>query len=164
MILAARLSALAWCILCTSTLAAQDAATTCLAYEPDTVTISGTLVRRTYPGPPNYESLERGDKPETHFYLVPVTSLCTRSGAEPDINPRKSDIKLVQLVVDSAGHTQLRPYLDTLVTLRGTLFSAITGHHHAPLLLRVLNDRMTPDDVRSNQRLHLMRAPSMTSD
>ncbi len=37
----------------------------CLSYEPNIVTLSGTLVRKTFPGPPNYESVKKGDKPES---------------------------------------------------------------------------------------------------
>jgi hypothetical protein len=36
----------------------------CLSYEPAVVTLSGTLVRKTFPGPPNYKSVKKGDKPE----------------------------------------------------------------------------------------------------
>ena len=33
-------------------------------YEPKVVTLSGTLLTRSYPGPPNYESVINGDRPE----------------------------------------------------------------------------------------------------
>lgn len=110
--------------------AARD---TCLPYAPHTVSITGTLERRTYPGRPNYgESPD--DERETHFYVVPDAPLCT--GWDPDsVYGRHSGVRLVQLVLDSAGYASGRPYLNTRVRATGTLFGWHTGHHHAPLLL-----------------------------
>jgi len=97
-------------------------------------------VRKTFPGPPNYESIQEGDEPETGFYLEVSAGLCTV--ASPDSmnndNGAFSDVRLVQLVLDAAGYSHLRPQLGRQVTLRGTLFAHFTGHHHAPLLLWVL--------------------------
>lgn len=36
----------------------------CARYEPAVTEISGKLVLRDYPGPPNFESIEAGDQPE----------------------------------------------------------------------------------------------------
>ena len=106
----------------------------CLRYEPDTVAIAGILTRKTFPGRPNYESVKEGDEPETGFFLeVPVSP-----DSADDNNGSLHDIRLVQLVLDSAGYARLNPRLGRQVTLRGTLFAAFTGHHHAPLLLRVV--------------------------
>jgi hypothetical protein len=44
----------------------------------------------------------------------------------------------VQLILNREGYGRLRPYVGRRVTLRGTLSGAITGHHHAPLLLTVI--------------------------
>ena len=111
---------------------------TCLRYGPDTVRVSGTLQRLTFPGPPNYEDVQTGDEPETGFYLAPAVPLCAAGGRdEVDGGPR-ADVRLVQLVLDSAGYAALRPALGRAVALRGTLFPSHTGHHHAPVLLDVL--------------------------
>ena len=37
----------------------------CLLYEPQIVSLAGTLRRKTFPGRPNYESVARGDEAET---------------------------------------------------------------------------------------------------
>jgi len=42
----------------------------CLNYEPSVVKVRGKLVIRTLPGPPEYESMEKGDKPETYCFLL----------------------------------------------------------------------------------------------
>jgi hypothetical protein len=101
--------------------------------------VEGLLERRTYPGPPNYESTANGDEAETGFYLKPPSPLCVRAGADSSLNPAQSDVADVQLELDSAGYARLRPSLGQDVSLRGTLSAAISGHHHAPLLLMVVS-------------------------
>ena len=50
-------------------------ASSCLAgnaivtYEPEIVELVGTLDLQTFPGPPNYDSIQKGDDIERHFYL-----------------------------------------------------------------------------------------------
>jgi len=104
----------------------------CVHMDKDTVAITGRLERRTYPGPPNYESVKTGDAAETGFYLVLAAPICSQPGATAG---GKRNVRLVQLVLDQRGYDSLRPRLGKSVTLRGTMFEAITGHHHAPLLL-----------------------------
>lgn len=110
----------------------------CLTYQ-DTVEVRGILRREIHPGPPNYESVAGGDAEETGFYVhlaETVCTLATRGSPDPGEEPLDS-VRRVQLVLDSVGYARLRPQLDHQVTVRGTLFSAFTGHHHAPLLLQV---------------------------
>jgi len=117
----------------------QTQSPTCLRYEPGTVDVTGTLTRMTFPGRPNYASIKEGDEPESGFYLQLSTAICTIGSADSanDNNGSLEGIHLVQLVLDSAGYTRLRPQLGRKITLRGTLFAALSGHHHAPVLLRV---------------------------
>lgn len=113
----------------------QQARVTCLPYEPDTVRISGTLTRRMFYGPPGFGEDPKHDQKEVGFYLEPAAPLCTVASQD---NEAKDRVRLVQLVLDSAGYARLRPRLGRSVTLRGTLFAAITGHHHTPILLIVV--------------------------
>ncbi|HEV7715064.1 MAG TPA: hypothetical protein VGO53_05695, partial [Steroidobacteraceae bacterium] len=53
-------------------------ATAC-AVENDEILVTGALSRETFAGPPNYESVDKGDKAETYWILTlrePVV-LCT---------------------------------------------------------------------------------------
>jgi len=108
----------------------------CVSYEPAIVSLSGHLERRTYPGPPNYESIKNGDEPEVGFYLTLPQPLCTLAGDSnaPDEYPQQG-VTLVQLVLDKAGYDKLQSSLDRKVTLQGGLSASFNGHHHAPLLL-----------------------------
>ena len=38
-------------------------------YQPTRVALTGVLFLKTFPGPPNYESIKRGDRPERGWYL-----------------------------------------------------------------------------------------------
>jgi len=111
----------------------------CLRYEPEVVAVTGVLTRKVFPGPPNYESIQQGDQEETGFYLEPSSPVCMMGSRNPakDDNGPIAEVRLIQLVLDSVGYARLRPHLGQQITLRGQLFAAFTGHHHAPLLLAV---------------------------
>ena len=113
--------------------AVVNKASECFKYEPSTVILSGILERRTYPGPPNYEDIKKGDIPETGFYLLLNNPICTVGGVE--MNVPQENVSLVQLVLDENNYDKLRPYLGKVIKLKGSLFARMTGHHHAPLLL-----------------------------
>lgn len=119
-----------------SVASAQTTRTGCLPYEPDTVRVSGVLARHTYYGAPGFGEDPKRDDQEVGFYLDLTTPLCTRAGSD-DVDIAKSGIRRIQLVLDQAGYDRLRPFLGKNVSLRGTLFGAITGHHHTPILLSV---------------------------
>ncbi|WP_374354427.1 DUF4431 domain-containing protein [Chitinimonas sp.] len=107
----------------------------CLSYRQP-VALSGKLQRLTFAGPPNFESVARGDAAETGFYLKLGQPVCTTGNPDDDemYLPQRG-VALVQLVLDTQGYAALRPYLDQSISLQGRLFAQHTGHHHAPLLL-----------------------------
>ena len=109
---------------------------TCIRYEPDTVHVTGQLTRKTFYGAPGFGDDPKHDEKETGFYLELSSPICTQPGAD-DVDTAKTGIRIVQLVLDSAGYARLRPFVGQRVTLKGTLFGAISGHHHAPVLLDV---------------------------
>jgi hypothetical protein len=115
----------------------------CFRYEPDAVNITGTLARHMFYGAPGFGEDPEHDEKETGFYLELAVPLCTVA-EQDDIDRPLTGIRRVQLVLDAAGYARLRPFLGRRVTLRGTLFGAITAHHHTPVLLDVL----TPVQVK----------------
>ena len=118
-------------------LLAQGTHPGCLRYEPDTVGVTGTLARHMYYGAPGYGEDPKHDEKEVGFYLDLARPICMASGGD-DVNVAKTGIARIQLVLDEKGYARLRPFLGKRITLRGTLFGAITGHHHTPVLLSVL--------------------------
>jgi hypothetical protein len=115
--------------------AAAPADAACLRYEPDTVRITGSLARHVFYGQPGFGEDAKHDANEVGLYLELAAPVCTLATAD---NESKSGVRQVQLVLDSAGYSRLRPAIGKTITLRGTVFAAITGHHHSPILLQVL--------------------------
>lgn len=112
----------------------------CYPYEPKTVSLTGTLVRETFPGPPGYTSVKEGDEPETYFLLKFSSPICTRVPAGNKFDSPEKAVAIMQLVfMDNAAdfYKDLRPYLGKRVRCTGKLFSVQTGHHHTPVLLQV---------------------------
>ncbi len=120
-----------------NTLGAQGNTPACLQYEPDTVQLSGTLARHMYYGAPGFGEDPAHDQREVGFYLDLPRPVCMVAGAN-DVDVPKSGIRRVQLILDEQGYARLRPFVGKRVALRGTLLGAFTGHHHTPVLLRVL--------------------------
>jgi len=110
----------------------------CLSYEPVVVTINGTLVRKTFPGPPNYESAKKGDKLETSWFLdLPAKVCVTEDSAEPDLNPKQGAVREIQLVLQPEQYVQHKQLVGKKVIATGTLFGKHTAHHHTPVLLTI---------------------------
>ena len=107
----------------------------CFRAYVDTVALTGVVGRRTFPGAPNFESTRRGDRAEQGLYLSLPKAICT---IDDSVAGPKSNVQLVQLILDSAGRAFLQNRLGHRVTMRGTLFAAHTGHHHADLLFTVI--------------------------
>jgi hypothetical protein len=59
---------------------ATPAKSDCLSYEPSRVSIQGALNRVIFPGPPNFQDVERGDKPEPYFVLQLQQPVCVDKG------------------------------------------------------------------------------------
>src|SRR5215470_13099408 len=103
----------------------------CLPYEPSVVELTGTLIRETFPGPPNYESAQHGDAPEVYWLLRLSRPICVDADkTEPGLNPEQKDVRRIQLVFsDAKVYKTQRALLGKGVLARGTLFGAHTGHH-----------------------------------
>jgi hypothetical protein len=106
----------------------------CLSYEPDTVSVTGTLTRRMFYGAPGFGEDPTHDAKESGFYLELARPICM-SNRDDEVDVPKNGVRLVQVLLDQSGYDRLRRSLGHRVTLRGILTGAINGHHHAPVLL-----------------------------
>ena len=109
----------------------------CLSYEPDMVAVSGIIRTETFPGPPNYEAVAKGDSPEIFWILVLDKPVCVEAGQNDALNESESEITEMQMILDSKQYSVFRQYLSLRVMVKGTLFHAHTGHHHTRVLIRV---------------------------
>jgi hypothetical protein len=119
--------------------AAPDGITkTCLSFEPAVDSIIGTLVRKTFPGPPNYESVQAGDQAETGWYVTLAQPVCFAGTSTNGPNSRDiAAVHLVQLVLTHGEYKSHAGLVGKHVKVTGTFFAAQTGHHHAPVLVQV---------------------------
>lgn len=111
-------------------LAASNAANAkCLPGQPATVRLTGVLERVTFPGPPNYESVQSGDAPETYYVLRLPAQICVLDSDQSVISADR-----LQLFLEPKQYDVFRPQLGKRITLPGELWPAETGHHHTPLM------------------------------
>jgi hypothetical protein len=89
--------------------------------------------------PPNYESIRKGDRPETAWILQLDAEVCIeQSKQDPLLDSAHQGIRKVQLVF--LRDTRAPNYEQSVtkrVTAKGTLFGAHTEHHRTDVLLTV---------------------------
>ena len=126
---------------------APAATAACLSYT-DRVTLTGKLVIRTFPGPPNYQDVLRGDDPEVHWLVLLDRPQCVDTHPDPKRSSTMAgydsfdSVDLVFGCCDAGFEltreqlNRYRPLAGKRVTVSGTLYDAFTAHHRAPLLLQ----------------------------
>lgn len=113
----------------------------CLRYEPHKVSLTGEVVARRMPGPPNYRNVARGDYPETVHFLELAEPFCVIGDRGSRTNKKtRFDVSEVQL----AGDDALGRHVGDAVRARGTLFGAHMPYHRTDVVLRVEAIRPTP--------------------
>lgn len=110
----------------------------CLAYEPEVVQLIGTITKKTFPGPPNYRSIRKGDKPETYWVLQLPDTVCTQATGD---NDAEDAVTQLQLILNGKQYARYKKFIGRKVSVTGKLSHAITGHHHTPVLMEVTEIR-----------------------
>jgi hypothetical protein len=98
--------------------------------------LTGKVIRKTFPGRPNYDSTAAGDESETVWVLHLAYPICLTEG-EGGINEAEKGINTLQLVLSSDQYKVYKDKVGKFVTAKGTLFHSHTGHHHTKVLLTV---------------------------
>jgi hypothetical protein len=104
-------------------------------YEPRMTELTGTLYQKIYPGPPEYSSIEDGDMPESPLFLTltePVDVALAELEEEP-VNQPEQGVREIQIVFENENPPE--ELWNRGINVKGTLFSAITGHHHRRVLM-----------------------------
>ncbi len=118
----------------------QDAPRTdWLSYEPAVVEVTGVIKRQTFPGPPEYESVAKGDEAETCWILHLSQIVCVKAdGIKDSINDEtEAGITELQLNLDEDQYAKYKKLVGKHVKVTGTLYHSINGHHHTTVLLTV---------------------------
>jgi hypothetical protein len=116
-------------------------------YQPEKATLTGKLFLKTFPGPPNYESVRNGDYPERGWYLKldkKIDVIINEKKRVPenigDENEKAVDVIQLALPYGEKYEEYKKKKnfkVGARVKLSGTLFRRFTGHHHARVLLSV---------------------------
>lgn len=115
-----------------------NTAKACLSFEPAVESVVGTLVRRTFPGPPNYEDVRTGDQAEMGWYVTLARPVCFAGRPGDEASSKDiADVNFVQLVLTHGEYKTHAGLIGKHVRVTGTFFAAQTGHHHAPVLVQV---------------------------
>lgn len=96
-------------------------------------TVSGKLTSRMFAGPPNYESIAKGDAKEGALILELPRPMCANDGEFIDGSTKFDRVHVSSSI--PALLTVLNAAVGRQVTIRGEAFGAHTGHHRAPLVL-----------------------------
>ena len=110
-----------------ATLHAESITEHCKSAADSKAVFSGTLTKRTYPGRPNYESIENGDEAELVYVLRLLNKTCIMF--EGHSSEYIDEVQVINHRVDISG------FLSQDVSLHGESFEAHTGHHHTRVIL-----------------------------
>jgi uncharacterized protein DUF4431 len=108
-----------------------------LHYAPEKVTLKGTLVFRTFYGPPNYGENPRTDSKETQSILLLDDAFAVVGDKQDPFNETERGVSRVTLVFSNPIPHSVRYYLKRRVTVEGTLFHGFNGHHRTKILITV---------------------------
>lgn len=95
-------------------------------------TVSGELAVQIFAGPPNYESIAKGDAEEKALILELPRRLCANDGEFIDGTTKFDRVHVSSRI--PALLDVLNAAVGRRVTIQGEAFGAHTGHHRAPLV------------------------------
>lgn len=131
--------------LTTTTCVAEAGGCVELHYDPVPVRLTGKVSMRIFAGPPNYESIPQGDRPESVWILGLSNSVCVSPLATDKENETATNVRELQLVfVEGSAYKQVRRFYSKRVVVTGKLFSAQSAHHHKKVLVEVVGIRSAP--------------------
>jgi hypothetical protein len=104
------------------------------------VAFAGSISRATFPGRPNYSSIDDGDEPETVWILTIATPNCVVAESMEDGKPyevAKSTTRFQLVFTDAKAYERHKSLVENRALIRGQLFVGHTGHHHTKALIEV---------------------------
>lgn len=107
--------------------------------------LEGRLTHVIFPGPPEYQDVQRGDTPEPGYLLKLPSPICIKGDDNADPNLQFDEVHLVS-TEKTEIEMQLLTNLDVIVGLTGQM-SAVTGHHHRPLVAWVDETSVADDET-----------------
>ncbi len=116
----------------------------CLSYEPEVVTLRGSVIYRTF--------TDASDRAERVALLLLDEPICVEGKPGDDLNVSEGDQVVVHLNADHSRFGIEKELSGKRISATGTLYHAHTAHHHAALVLTLqkfsvenLNSEMQTD-------------------
>ncbi len=112
-----------------------------LRYEPAVVRLRGNVSLQDFAGPPNFESVEHGDRLERVWILHLKESIRVVASPGDKLFFTQGNVKEVQILCREECMEKVSLSEGKELFLVGTLYAAHTGHHHKSLLMNVLSEK-----------------------
>ena len=107
----------------------------CLAQDPASVNLSGVIEKRTLPGPPNYISVGRGDRPETVYFIDLDEPICVSGNPASRRNSKShAGVEEIQLTGEPG---RAKTAVGKHVRITGKLSTAQTANDRTPVVVSV---------------------------
>lgn len=120
-------------------------ADSCYHYRPAPVSLTGRLIQRTLPGPPNYQSIKRGDRPQVVDLLILDAPLCTTPDYKDSPNTDAFQGQdTVQVRRAEATWREVRRLSGRRVVVTGTLAEWALGPDRTPVIIDPTEVRPVP--------------------
>ena len=120
-------------------------ADSCYHYRPASVSLTGRLVQRTLPGPPNYQSIKRGDRPQVVDLLILEAPICTIPDYKDSPNTDAFQGQdTVQVRRAEATWREVRRLTGRRVVVTGTLAEWALGPDRTPVVIDPTEVRPAP--------------------
>jgi hypothetical protein len=124
-------------------LARPGVADSCYHYRPASVSLTGRLIQRTLPGPPNYQSIARGDRPQVVDLLILDLPICTIPDYKDSPNTDAFQGQdTIQVRRAESTWREVRRFSGRRVVVTGTLAEWALGPDRTPVVI-------DPTEVRS---------------
>lgn len=124
---------------CSVQLPKHETVEKCLNYEPEQVQLTGLLYSKSFPGPPNYEDIKKGDKEEIIWLIKTTKEFCINDTKDNWAGKlvNQSEVQLVIIGPLFDLYETRKPLLGKKVIVKGTLFPQMSGHHKTNVLITV---------------------------
>ena len=105
-------------------------------FTPDTVVLSGVLIEKMFYGPPGYGEHPKTDSKEYPFILKLSSPISVVAHPNDSINQTRINVKEIQTI--NFVHIKLIDFLGKRIKVIGTLSSALIGHDHTDVLIKII--------------------------
>jgi Domain of unknown function (DUF4431) len=124
---------------------ARPGADSCYHYRPASVALTGRLIQRTLPGPPNYENIARGDRPQVVDLLILDAPICTIADYKDSPNSDAfQDRDTIQVRRTESTWREVRRLTGQRVVVTGTLAEWALGPDRTPVVIDPTEVRPAP--------------------